>query len=153
MTNREKLQWLGRYRREKSRERLLLEEYNDLAQHARELTGGEGETPLWLADGLAEARRELEMQGARCLLLRRQLMGAISRLDDERQREVLRRRFLLGQTAAQAADEMGVVPRRVEQLQTEGVRALDTRPRRRRTMGTVGRWRPAEDKQTENKNG
>ena len=27
-------------------------------------------------------------------------------------------------TAAEAADEMGVVPRRVEQLQTEGVRRI-----------------------------
>ena len=37
---------------------------------------------------------------------------------------MLCRRFLQGQTAAEAADEMGVVPRRVEQLQTEGVRLL-----------------------------
>ena len=58
------------------------------------------------------------------MLLRRRMVKAISRLEDERQREVLCRRFLQGQTAAEAADEMGVVPRRVEQLQTEGVRRI-----------------------------
>ena len=52
-------------------------------------------------------------------------MWAVSRLDDERQREVLLRRFLQGQTVQQAADEMGVVVRRVEQMQTAALRALD----------------------------
>ena len=80
--------------------------------------------PDWLAGDLAQARQEMEAQGARCVLLRRRMVKAISRLEDERQREVLCRRFLQGQTAAEAADEMGVVPRRVEQLQTEGVRRL-----------------------------
>ena len=58
------------------------------------------------------------------MLLRRRMVKAIARLEDERQREVLCRRFLQGQTTAEAADEMGVVPRRVEQLQSEGVRLL-----------------------------
>ena len=80
--------------------------------------------PDWLARDLAQARQEMEAQGARCVLLRRRVVKAISRLEDERQREVLCRRFLQGQTVAEAADEMGVVPRRVEQLQTEGVRLL-----------------------------
>lgn len=66
----------------------------------------------------------MEAQAARCVVLRRRMVRAISRLEDERQREVLCRRFLQGQTAAEAADEMGVVPRRVEQLQTEGMRLL-----------------------------
>lgn len=152
MTNREKIQWLGRYRREKSRERLLYEEYAVLERQAREAAARDGQAPAWLTGGLAEARRELDAQAARCLLLRRQLVRAISRLDDERQREVLRRRFLLGQTAAQAADEMGVVARRVEQLQTEGVRALDTRPRRR-PAAPSGRWRTAQVVGTGTKNG
>ncbi len=129
MTNREKIQWLGRYRQEQSRLRLLCAELEALRAQGRELCrardGSEDAPPPdWLARDLAQARQEMEAQGARCVLLRRRMVRAISRLGDERQREVLCRRFLQGQTIAEAADEMGVVPRRVEQLQTEGVRLL-----------------------------
>lgn len=129
MTNREKIKWLEQYRREQSRLRMLCTELDTLRAQARELCrmrdGREDAPPPdWLVRDLAQARQEMEAQAARCVLLRRRMVKAISRLGDERQREVLCRRFLQGQTAAEAADEMGVVPRRVEQLQTEGVRLL-----------------------------
>lgn len=129
MNNREKIKWLEQYRHEQSRLRLLCSELEALRAQAAELCrarDGREDAPMpdWLAGDLAQARQEMEAQGARCVLLRRRMVKAISRLEDERQREVLCRRFLQGQTAAEAADEMGVVPRRVEQLQTEGVRRL-----------------------------
>lgn len=129
MTNREKIKWLEQYRHEQSRLRLLCTELDALRAQGREVCrvredSGEAEMPQWLAKDLAQARQDMEAQAARCLLLRRRMVKAIARLEDERQREVLCRRFLQGQTAAEAADEMGVVPRRVEQLQTEGVRRL-----------------------------
>ena len=129
MDNREKIKWLEQYRQEQSRLRLLCSELDALRAQGREVCrardGSEGgEPPEWLARDLAQARQEMEAQAARCLRLRRRMVKAISRLADERQREVLCRRFLQGQTAAEAAGEMGVVPRRVEQLQTEGVRRL-----------------------------
>lgn len=129
MNNREKIKWLEQYRHEQSRMRLLCSELEALRDQAEELCrarDGRADAPMpdWLAGDLAQARQEMEAQGARCVLLRRRMVKAISRLEDERQREVLCRRFLQGQTAAEAADEMGVVPRRVEQLQTEGVRRI-----------------------------
>lgn len=129
MTNREKIKWLEQYRHEQSRLQLLCTELDALRAQGREVCrardgNGEGEMPQWLAKDLAQARQEMETQAARCVLMRRRMVKAIARLEDERQREVLCRRFLQGQTAAEAADEMGVVPRRVEQLQTEGVRQL-----------------------------
>lgn len=129
MNNREKIKWLEQYRHEQSRLRLLCSELDTLRAQGRELCrarDGSEDAPLpdWLAKDLAQARQEMESQAARCVLLRRRMVKAIARLEDERQREVLCRRFLQGQTAAEAADEMGVVPRRVEQLQTEGVRLL-----------------------------
>ncbi len=129
MDNREKIKWLSRYRQEQSRLRLLCAELETLRAQGRELCRArdgreDAPPPDWLARDLAQARQEMEAQGARCVLLRRRMVKAISRLADERQREVLCRRFLQGQTIAEAADEMGVVPRRVEQLQTEGVRLL-----------------------------
>ena len=129
MTNREKSKWLEQYRREQSRLRLLCTELEALRAQGREFCrirngAEEGEPPEWLRRDLAQARQEMEAQAARCVLLRRRMVKAISCLEDERQREVLCRRFLQGQTTAEAADEMGVVPRRVEQLQSEGLRRL-----------------------------
>ena len=129
MNNREKSKWMEQYRREQSRLRLLCSELDALRSQGRELCrlrdgSEEAPPPDWLARDLAQARQEMEAQAARCVVLRRRMVRASSRLEDERQREVLCRRVLQGQTAAEAADEMGVVPRRVEQLQTEGMRLL-----------------------------
>lgn len=129
MTNREKIKWLEQYRHEESRLRLLCAELDALRAQGREVCRArdgreDAPPPDWLARDLAQARQEMEAQAARCVLMRRRMVKVISRLEDERQREVLCRRFLQGQTTAEAADEMGVVPRRVEQLQTEGVRRL-----------------------------
>lgn len=142
MNNREKIKWLEQYRHEQSRLRLLCSELEALRAQAAELCrarDGREDAPMpdWLAGDLAQARQEMEAQGARCVLLRRRMVKAISRLEDERQREVLCRRFLQGQTAAEAADEMGVVPRRVEQLQTEGVRRLNIDLQENGTESTV----------------
>lgn len=132
MTSREKIGWLGRYGREKARARLLAQEVEALraeAARAREALGPGARTPQLEQAGaeLEEARRRLDAQAARCLSLRRQTVWAISRLDDERQREVLLRRFVRGQTVREAAGEMGVVARRVEQMQTAAIRALPLR--------------------------
>lgn len=147
MNNREKIQWLGQYRQEQSRLRMLCTELEALRTQGRELCRArdgreDAPPPDWLAKDLAQARQEMEVQGARCVLLRRRMVRAISRLADERQREVLCRRFLQGQTIAEAADEMGVVPRRVEQLQTEGVRLLTVEVQESETeSGQKGRLR------------
>lgn len=133
MTSREKIGWLGRYGREKARARLLAQEVEALraeAARAREALGPGARTPQLEQAGaeLEEARRRLDAQAARCLSLRRQTVWAISRLDDERQREVLLRRFVQGQSLQQVADALGVVVRRVEQLQTAGLRMLQPAP-------------------------
>lgn len=115
MNNREKIKWLEQYRHEQSRLRLLCSELEALRDQAEELCrarDGRADAPMpdWLAGDLAQARQEMEAQGARCVLLRRRMVKAISRLEDERQREVLCRRFLQGQTAAEAADGWGWCP-------------------------------------------
>ena len=46
-------------------------------------------------------------------------------MEEGRKGEGLRRRFRQGRPVHQAADEMGVVVRRVEQMQTAALRALD----------------------------
>ena len=148
MTSREKIGWLGRYGREKARARLLAQEVEALraeAARAREALGPGARTPQLEQAGaeLEEARRRLDAQAARCLSLRRQTVWAISRLDDERQREVLLRRFVQGQSLQQVADELGVVVRRVEQLQTAGLRTLQPAPATVRKSRAAARKRKA----------
>ena len=113
MTNREKTEWLGRYRREAARQQMLCREVEALRAEAERVarTLGTRKSPglRQVRTQLQAACKQLDAQAARCLTLRRQLVWAVSRLDDERQREVLLRRFLQGQTVQQAADEMGVV--------------------------------------------
>ena len=146
MTSREKIGWLGRYGREKARARLLAQEVEALraeAARAREALGPGARTPQLEQAGaeLEEARRRLDAQAARCLSLRRQ----ISRLDDERQREVLLRRFVRGQSLQQVADALGVVVRRVEQLQTAGLRTLQPAPATVRKSRAAARKRKEEE--------
>ena len=139
MTNREKTEWLSRYRREAARQQMLCREVEALRAEAERVarTLGTRNSPglRQVRTQLQAACKQLDAQAARCLTLRRQLVWAVSRLDDERQREVLLRRFLQGQTVQQAADEMGVVVRRVEQMQTAAVRALDLLRAARGAMG------------------
>ena len=97
MTNKEKTAWLGRYLHEQARQRMLYGEVEALqAQAARtaEFLGGEAPRTARAAAQLQAAKRRLDAQAARCLALRRQIVWAISRLEDERQREVLLRRFV-----------------------------------------------------------
>lgn len=128
MTNKEKTAWLSRYRRELGRQQMLCAEVEALTAQAAQVSALlDKAAPRRAAAQLQAARRRLDVQFARCIELRRQIVWAISRLDDERAREVLLRRFIRGQTVREAAADMGVVERRVEQLQTAGVRALHVR--------------------------
>lgn len=148
MTNKEKTAWLSRYLHEQARQRMLYGEVEALqAQAARtaEFLGGEAPRTARAAAQLQAAKRRLDAQAARCLALRRQIVWAISRLEDERQREVLLRRFVQGQSLQQVADELGVVVRRVEQLQTAGLRTLQPAPATVRKSRAAARKRKEEE--------
>ena len=148
MTNKEKTAWLSRYLHEQARQRMLYGEVEALqAQAARtaEFLGGEAPRTARAAAQLQAAKRRLDAQAARCLALRRQIVWAISRLEDERQREVLLRRFVQGQSLQQVADALGVVVRRVEQLQTAGLRMLQPAPATVRKSRAAARKRKEEE--------
>ena len=148
MTNKEKTAWLSRYLHEQARQRMLYGEVEALqvqAARTAEFLGGEAPRTARAAAQLQAAKRRLDAQAARCLALRRQIVWAISRLEDERQREVLLRRFVQGQSLQQVADELGVVVRRVEQLQTAGLRTLQPAPATVRKSRAAARKRKEEE--------
>lgn len=115
MTYEEKAAWLCRYQTALHSERLLAEEAERLRAEAERvtplLTGmpGTGPDPDRLpraVERILEVQQRLETQVWRCLVLRREVETAICAVQDERLREILRRRYILGQTLEKAAEAM-----------------------------------------------
>ncbi len=123
---RQKAAWLGRYRAALRRQDLLAQELAQLraaAEHIgtplRTVPGGAAPGPDRLpraVERLAEAEEALQNQIAACLQCRAEVATAVGLVPNPQQQEVLRRRYLLGQTYAEIADAMGLVERRIFQL-------------------------------------
>ena len=130
-----RLRWLGRYRAAADREQALAEEIVWLRGQAEQIRtaltpGGAGQEPEEVrvpraVQQLEAVCEELEIQVENCLALRAQIAHSIAALPDARWRETLHRRFLLGQSQAEAAKAMHVSLRSLQRFQTEAVRALE----------------------------
>lgn len=130
--------WLRRYR-ESVRKQRLLEEL--LAQRRAEAErvgpllkpapGSAGAGGASAADRLPRAverilaaEAELEEQLARCEAVRTEVQAAIDTETDGRSRELLSRRYILGQTFGQIAGEMHLHERWVYKLHRESISRL-----------------------------
>lgn len=134
MDYKEKVAFLRQYQGSLRREQLLLEELAELRSRAEGLSRVLNGMPGAPSDGsalpravenLLDAQTRLEEHIAACLVLRSQTILAISAVQDDSQREVLRRRYILGQSFEAIAEGMGIVPRRVYQLHRLAVNGLD----------------------------
>ena len=131
MTYKEKVCWLEQYQNALGRQRMLEEEIGQLRSEAARMTAvlsgmpgsrGSGKDRLPQAvERILEAQNQLESQLAGCFSCRSQVAQAISTVPAEQQREVLRRRYILGQSFDEIAGEMGLVARRAYQLHRAGV--------------------------------
>lgn len=137
MTYQEKIKWLGRYRRAIGKERFLEGEIETLRSDATRMTARLSGMPGAQADpnriarsveSLTEAQEKLEKQVQSCVACRCEITQGISEIEHPARREVLRRRYILGQSYQQIADEMGLVERRVYQLHRGGVQSLPELP-------------------------
>lgn len=133
MDYQEKVAFLRQYRDSVNREKMLEEELAELRSRAdgmtRVLNGmpgaqSDGRTMDRAVEKILDAQKKLEEQIDACFVLRSQAILAINTVKDESQREVLRRRYILGQSFTQIADEMHLVTRRVYQLHKIGVNSL-----------------------------
>lgn len=133
MDYQEKVAFLRQYRDSLRRETLLLEELAELRSRAEGLTRvlngmpgaqSDGRTLPRAVENLLDAQTRLEEHIAACLVLRSQTILAISAVQDESQREVLRRRYILGQSFNDISEDMCIVPRRVYQIHKNGVKSL-----------------------------
>lgn len=133
MTYQDKIAWLGQYRASVRREQMLEGELEMMRAAAQRvtvcLTGmpGAGPDPDRLpkaVERIEETQKKLEQQIEDCVERRFAVMQVVAAVQAPDVQEVLRRRYILGQSYGEIADAMGVVLRRVYQIHRAGVLAL-----------------------------
>lgn len=106
MTYEEKVRWLRRYQDSLRREQELAEEVEQLRSRACKVTpaltgmpGGtsDGQTLPHAVEQILEAQQELQEQIVQCNTIRREIVETIEQVINPRDKEILRRRYLLGQ--------------------------------------------------------
>lgn len=111
----EKVRWLRRYQDSLRRERELAEELEQLHSRACKVTpaltgmpggGGDGQSLARAVESIVQARQELQAQINQCGYIRQQIAAAIGRIPSQRDQEILRRRYILGQRWEEIAVEM-----------------------------------------------
>ena len=137
MTYQEKMKWLGRYQAALSYQHMLEDEIEALRSDAERVTtcmsgrpgrGGPNVDRLPRAvERIEKAQKKLAQQLDSCLETRMEVMHSIMALGDTAEQEVLRRRYVMGQSYTDIANAMGVVQRRVYQLHKAGVEKVELR--------------------------
>ena len=133
MTSEDKKRWLRRYRDALRRERELQDELKEQKARAAgttaALTGmpggsGDGQVLPRAVESIVALQQELQAQINVCGAIRREVAAVIDRIEEERGREVLRRRYLLGQRFEQIAVEMSLEYRWVRRLHKRAIENL-----------------------------
>ena len=102
----EKVRWLRRYQDSLRREQELAEEVEQLRSRACKVTPSLSGMPGGTSDGqdlpraveqILEAQQELQAQIEQCNAIRKEVVNAIEQITNPRDKEILRRRYLLGQ--------------------------------------------------------
>lgn len=107
MTYEEKVRWLRRYQDSLRREQELAEEVEQLRSRACKVTPSLSGMPGGTSDGQAlpraveqilEAQQELEAQIEQCNAIRKDVITAIEQTINLQDKEILRRRYVLGES-------------------------------------------------------
>lgn len=115
MTYEEKVRWLRRYQESLWREKELAEEVERLQSEATRITsllsdipGGYGNDQKLpqSVERIVQAKQDLQEQVDRCADVRCEIVSAIAQTSNYRDREILRRRYILGQTFEEIAMEV-----------------------------------------------
>ena len=130
----DKIKWLRRYQDSLRRERELAEELEQLHSRACKVTpaltgmpGGEGDgqSLARAVESIVQAQQELDAQINQCGAIRREVVAALVQVTNPHDREILRRRYILGQTWEQIAVETFYSYKQVRRRHSRCVEALD----------------------------
>lgn len=115
MTYEEKVRWLRRYQESLRREQELAEEVERLRSEATRITpllsgmpggpGGGQKLPC-AVERIVQAQQELQEQIEECSNIRKEIIKTIEQLNGSKDKEILRRRYLLGQSLEEIAELM-----------------------------------------------
>ena len=117
MTNTEKKAWLRRYQDSLRQEKELAEEVEQLRARACRVspafTGmpgaqGDGQALPRAVEKILQAQLELQQQIEQGDVIRRQIVAVLESIPDPRDRELLRRKYLLGQRWETISEKMGL---------------------------------------------
>lgn len=123
MTYEEKVRWLRRYQDSLRREKELAEEVEQLRSRACKVTPSISGMPGGTSDGQAlpraveqilEAQQELQDQIEQCNTIRQEVVDAIEQITNPRDKEILRRRYLLGQRWEEISEQMSYCVRQIQ---------------------------------------
>ncbi len=111
----DKVAWLWRYRDNLKKQRILQQHIRELRSIAERITPTLSPTPGGAGDGnalpravesLVNAQKDLTDQVEQCNLIRAEVSAAIETVEKTRDREILSRRYILGQRWEEIAVEM-----------------------------------------------
>lgn len=111
----EKVEWLRRYRAALKKEKLLRDELQALRERAAGCgkafdgvpgAASDGQSLPRAVESILKAQQELECQINVCGAIRREVVAAIETVPDDRDQEILRRRYLLGEKWYQIGMEL-----------------------------------------------
>lgn len=134
MNYEEKVHWLRRYRDALRLEEELRQELEDQRSRACKTTaaltgmpggGGDGQALPRAVESIVAIQQELQAQINICEAIRREVVAALDQVADERDHEILRRRYLRGQKFEQIAVEMNLEYRWVRRLHKKCVGKMD----------------------------
>ena len=126
----EKVEWLSRYRAALKKEKLLRDELQALRERAAGCgkafdgvpgAASDGQSLPRAVESIIKAQQELECQINVCGAIRREVVAAIETVPDDRDQEILRRRYLLGETFEQISAKMLLEYRWVRRRHKAGV--------------------------------
>ena len=136
MTYADKIRWLRRYGDARRQQRVLEKEIEALRSDAERVTpllgallggAGEGGRVPRAVEAILEAQEQLRAQCDQCAAVRAEVEAAIARVPGQRDQEILRRRYILGQKWEQIAVEMVIDLRWIYRMHKRVVCNMDLR--------------------------
>lgn len=134
MLYQDKVAWLWRYRDGLKKQRILQQHIQELRALAERITptisptpggGGDGCAMARAVENMAKAQQDLADQVEHCNQIRAEVSGAIDNVDKARDREILARRYILGETFEQIAVHAHLEYRWVRRCHNSAVRDMN----------------------------
>lgn len=134
MTYKEKVRWLRRYQECLHREQELADELKQFRAHAYKITssltgmpkaGNDGQSLSRGVEKIVQVQNDLQTQIERCFSIRQEIITVLEQIPDQRDQEILRRRYMMNEKWEQIASDVNYCCRQVHRRHRVCVEALN----------------------------